>query len=198
MNTRRHLLGALCLASAAFPLLAVSREPARSSSTTPVDSRSLPGTLRTNHERYMRLAINEAVKNPAYPFGAVVVHDASGEVRGRGVNMSIENSMYHGEVVAMNDYVAMYGNRGWQECTLYTTGEPCSMCTSAMVWAGIPRIVWGSSMSTIKASGINQIELSVAEVVDRSTSFYRPEALVAGVLAVETDRIFINRERDGR
>lgn len=145
----------------------------------------------------MRFAIEEAKKNPAYPFGAVVVHEASGEVRGRGVNMSIENSMYHGEVVAMNDYVASYGNRGWQACTLYTTGEACSMCTSAMVWAGIPRIVWASSMNTIKAAGINQIELSVIEVVERSKSFYRPEALVAGVLAAETDRMFLHRERGG-
>ena len=88
----------------------------------------------------MRFAIEEAKKNPAYPFGAVVVHEASGEVRGRGVNMSIENSMYHGEVVAMNDCVARYGNRGWQECTLYTTGEPCSMCTSAMVCKVISKV----------------------------------------------------------
>lgn len=33
----------------------------------------------------------------------------------------------------------------------------------------------------------------VGEVVDRSTSFYLLEALVAGVLLFETDRIFMNR-----
>ena len=36
---------------------------------------------------------------------------------------------------------------------LYTTGEPCSMCMSALVWAGIGGVVFASSIDGIRRAG---------------------------------------------
>ena len=44
----------------------------------------------------------------------------------------------HGEIVAIRNYSSQYGNLGWEDTTLYTTGEPCPMCMGAIIWAGIP------------------------------------------------------------
>src|SRR6266478_131889 len=49
---------------------------------------ALPPMSRADHERFMRLAIVEARRNPAYPFGAVIVRPDTGEVMARGVNNS--------------------------------------------------------------------------------------------------------------
>ncbi len=154
---------------------------------------ALPPISPADHERYMRLAIVEARRNPRYPFGAVIVRPDTGEIRARGVNNSGANPILHGEIACMNDYVQGHGNAGWDSCLLYTTGEPCSMCMSALVWAQIGGVVFASSIDGIRAAGIDQIGLTARQVVDASP-FYKG-TLRGGVLAAETDRMFLERKR---
>ncbi|WP_228044716.1 nucleoside deaminase [Streptomyces ferrugineus] len=103
----------------------------------------------------------------------------TGEVLGSGVNTGADNPVWHGEVVAMNDYVRRQGNQGWADTTLYTTGEPCSMCMSALAWANVRRVVWASSIDEIRRTGVVQIDLSAGEVASAARSFYSPELLLA-------------------
>lgn len=145
----------------------------------------------------MRLAIAEARGNPRYPFGAVIVRPApdgrAGEVLGQGVNDSAANPILHGEIACLNDYVRRNGNRGWAEAVLYTTGEPCSMCMSALMWAGIGGVVFASSIDGIRRAGIEQIDITARAVAD-ATPFWKG-LLLGGVLAGETDRMFLERQR---
>jgi tRNA(adenine34) deaminase len=145
------------------------------------------------HEQAMRLAIAEARGNAAFPFGAVIVRAADRRVMAAGVNKSALNPIFHGEIVAINDYVARYGNRGWGEAILYTTGEPCPMCVSAMVWAGMGGVVWGTSIAQLRQFGINQILVPATTVIDASP-FYHGKIL-GHVLQAETDALFRNRKR---
>jgi len=154
----------------------------------------LPPISMQQHERCMRLAIEEGRKNPYYPFGAVIVRPQTGEVLARGVNNSRENPILHGEIACMNDYVRGHGNQGWTPLVLYTTGEPCSMCMSALVWAGIGGVVFASSIEGIRNAGISQIGITARQVADASP-FYRG-LLIGGVLAEETDRMFLERKRN--
>ncbi|WP_150135030.1 nucleoside deaminase [Streptomyces hyaluromycini] len=139
------------------------------------------------HARFMSLAIEQAHRNARYPFGAVFVH--SGRVLGRGVNASAENPSYHGEMVAMADYVRRAGNQGWAATTLYSTAEPCAMCMSACVWAGVGQVVWGTSIEELGRTGLVQIAIPAAEVARAASPFYSPE-LLGGVLAGTTDALF--------
>ncbi|MFE3527191.1 hypothetical protein ACFXOD_37640 [Streptomyces sp. NPDC059161] len=77
-------------------------------------------------------------------------------------------------MAATNDYVRRHGNRGWADTTLCATGEPCSMCMSAMAWANLRRVVWGSSIDEIRCTGIGQIALSAREVAASASSVYPP------------------------
>ncbi|MFI9723083.1 nucleoside deaminase [Streptomyces sp. NPDC052396] len=149
----------------------------------------------TDHDRFMRMAMEQARSNPAYPFGAVIVDTRTGEVLASGVNATWHNPALHGEMAAMNDYVRRHGNHGWAGTTLYTTGEPCSMCMSAMVWADLRRVVWGSSIEEIRRTGIGQIALSAQEVAASARSVYTPDLLLGGVLADRTDRLFRDAQR---
>lgn len=154
---------------------------------------SLTAIPMAAHERAMRLAIAEARLNPAYPFGAVIVLAAIGAVAARGVNNSRANPTLHGEIAAMNDYVAHHGNKGWEEHILYTTGEPCPMCMSALVWAGIGGVVFASSIDLIRKAGISQIGIAAQSVIDASPFYHG--ALLGGVLHDETDQMFLDRKR---
>jgi tRNA(adenine34) deaminase len=154
----------------------------------------LPPISMTQHDGFMRLAIEEARRNPALPFGAVMVRPETGEVMARGVNNSRENPTLHGEIACMNDYVRQRGNQGWTPLVLYTTAEPCPMCMSALVWAGIGGVVFGTSIDELRRVGIDQIAIAAQTVADASP-FYRG-LLLGGVLQSETDRLFLERKKN--
>lgn len=153
----------------------------------------LPAISMAQHERFMRLAIAEGRRNPTYPFGAVIVEPETGEVMAHGVNDSARSPILHGEIACMEDYVRRHGNRGWGPLALYTTGEPCSMCMSALVWAGIGGVVFGSSIDGIVRAGIDQIQIPAQTVIDGSPFYHG--TLLGGVLQAETDRLFLERKR---
>ena len=154
----------------------------------------LPVIPAAQHEKAMRLAIEEGRRNPFYPFGAVIVRAATGEVTARGVNNTRANPTLHGEIACMNDYVQKHGNRDWEQMVLYTTCEPCPMCMTALIWAQIGGVVFASSAFGVVAAAVGEpIKLSAQQVVD-ATPFHRP-MLLGGVLAAETDRMFVNRKR---
>ena len=159
-------------------------------SVRPIDLSAIPASA---HERAMRLAIAKARGNPVFPFGAVVLRAADRHVMATGFNKSAANPTFHGEIVAINDYVARHGNCGWDEAILYTTGEPCPMCMSAMVWAGMGVVVWGTSIEQLRQFGINQILLPATTVIGAS-AFYHGKIL-GHVLEAETDALFRNRKR---
>jgi len=191
MCTRRHFVSASAYVALAASLLKTERAEA----VQRIEQSPPSANAQKKHEKFMKLAIREALKNPMYPFGAVIINKKSGKVLGRGVNTSSKNPTFHGEIVAINDYVAKNGNQGWKNTALYTTGEPCAMCMSAIAWTGIPQVIWASSIDTIRASGIGQIAISATEVATRAASIYKPEALIGGVLHEETDAIFARRRR---
>jgi tRNA(Arg) A34 adenosine deaminase TadA len=110
-----------------------------------------------------------------------------------GVNKGAANPTFHGEIVAINDYVARHGNRGWDEAILYTTGEPCPMCMSAMAWAAMGGVVWGTSVEQLREFGIRQILIPATTVIGASP-FYHGEIL-GHVLQAETDALFRDRQR---
>ena len=166
------------------------RAATAAASPRPIDMSAIPASV---HEQAMRLAIAEARGNPAFPFGAVIVRAADRQVMATGVNKGALNPTFHGEIVAINDYVARNGNRGWGEAILYTTGEPCPMCMSAMVWAGIGAVVLGTSIEQLHQFGINQILVPATTVIGAS-AFYHGEIL-GHVLQAETDALFRNRKR---
>ena len=154
---------------------------------------ALPPIPQAQHEKFMRLAIEQAKRNPVIPSGSVIVKPDTGEVMARGVNNSAENPVMHGEMVCLLDYVRLHGNKGWGDKVIYTTGEPCSMCMSALVYADIGGVVFGSSLVGIGDRGIDNIAISARAVVE-AAPFYKG-LLLGGVLAAETDRMFLERQR---
>jgi tRNA(adenine34) deaminase len=96
---------------------------------------------------YMRLALAEAKK--AYeagevPVGALVV--SGGHIIARGHNMveRLNDATAHAEMIAITSAFNQIGAKYLTDATLYVTLEPCLMCTGAIYWSKIERIVWGA------------------------------------------------------
>ena len=137
---------------------------------------------------YMRQAIEIARKVPDFPFGAVIVHRTTGDIIAKGVNRSSENPIFHGEIDAINNCVATYPQIDWAKLDLYTTAEPCPMCQSAIEWAGIPTIYYGTSIPYLQGLGWWQIDIRAKEVA-RCASF-RQTKVIGGILEFECNTLF--------
>ena len=102
-------------------------------------------------EKFMRQALSEARKafdQQEVPVGAVVVGE--GRVIGRGHNLveTLADPTAHAEMQALTAAASTLGGKYLQQCTLYVTVEPCSMCAGAIGWAQVGRVVWGADDPT--------------------------------------------------
>lgn len=96
--------------------------------------------------KYMELAIKEAnegiTNGHGGPFGAVIVKD--GEIIASGHNHVVINNdpTCHGEIDAIRKACTKLGTFDLSGCELYTTGYPCPMCLSAIIWANIKKVYY--------------------------------------------------------
>ncbi len=110
----------------------------------------------TYHERYMRLALEEAARALAadeVPVGAVVVR--AGQVVGRGRNRTVElgDPTAHAELLAIRDACRTIGDGRLEGCSLYVTLEPCPMCAGGIVLARLDQLVFGAFDAKAGAAG---------------------------------------------
>jgi tRNA(adenine34) deaminase len=99
-------------------------------------------------EHYMKQALREAQKafeEDEVPVGAVVV--MNGRIIARGYNQveKLTDSTAHAEIIALTAAFNFLGSKYLPEATLYVTLEPCVMCSGALYWSKIGRVVYGAA-----------------------------------------------------
>jgi tRNA(Arg) A34 adenosine deaminase TadA len=97
----------------------------------------------------LRKAIHVAAKareHGNHPFGAVLV-DAEGRLLLEAENTVIteQDCTGHAETNLIRKACAAYPAEVLAGCTLYTSTEPCAMCSGAIFWAGVGRVVYALS-----------------------------------------------------
>lgn len=125
---------------------------------------------------YMKQALLEAQKAfdaDEVPVGAVVV--AGGRIIGRGHNLTetLNDATAHAEMMALTAAMNELGAKYLPDCTVYVTVEPCVMCSGAMYWAKIAKLVYGAS------------EEKYGFTVKAPTSLHPKTEVVAGVMQEE-------------
>lgn len=97
------------------------------------------------------------------PFGAAVFESASGRLIAAATNLVAESglSVAHAEVVALSLAQRALGSYdlgapGLPTCELVTSVEPCMMCTGALLWSGVRRLVFGASGDDARAIGFDE------------------------------------------
>lgn len=93
-------------------------------------------------ERTIELA-DEAVRDGNHPFGAILV-DKSGKIIAEGKNnFTIDRGPGHAETNLARHAARTFDVDTLLGCTLYTSVEPCSMCSGTIYWAEIGAVVFG-------------------------------------------------------
>jgi tRNA(adenine34) deaminase len=140
------------------------------------------------HEHYMGRAIELGRKVPDVPFGAVIVDSQSGEIVAEGWNRSLESPIWHGEIDAIHHLSLARPRFDGTNLILYTTAEPCPMCQSAILWAGIGTVVFGTSIRFLESRGWCQIDIRAEEVARRTP--FRRCTVIGDVLEQECNALF--------
>jgi len=105
--------------------------------------------MYTDKDQYfLELALKEAelsLEENTYPVGAIIV-DENDQIIGRGRNgvHPLQDITAHAEIAAIRDAgTAMFDAKILdKKLTLYSSLEPCPMCTGAILFAKIQRVVW--------------------------------------------------------
>ena len=98
-------------------------------------------------DHYMKQALKEAQKafeDSEVPVGAVVV--CQNRIIARAFNQveRLNDVTAHAEMLAITAAQNYLGSRYLDQCTLYVTLEPCTMCGGALYWSQIARVVYGT------------------------------------------------------
>ena len=136
----------------------------------------------------MRRAIEIAHGNPDAPFGCVIADGETGGILAEGLNDAEKSPILHGETAAIMDLIEKRPDADPSGLVLYTTAEPCPMCSGAILWSGIPSVVLGTRIETLKKLGFPHIDLPGEEVSARCS--FGGFEVTYGVLETECDALF--------
>jgi tRNA(Arg) A34 adenosine deaminase TadA len=109
-----------------------------------------------DHETFLRGSFDVARRSREqgdHPFGSILVGPDGAILREQGNGFSSEG----GDMTAHAErLLATWASKTLDPavlagCTLYTSAEPCAMCSGAIYWAGIGRVVYGQSEKSLKA-----------------------------------------------
>jgi tRNA(adenine34) deaminase len=133
-------------------------------------------------EQYMQQAIKEAQKAfdmDEVPVGAIVVMNNSIIARAYNQVELLNDSTAHAEILALTTAYNSLGSKYLPDATLYVTVEPCLMCSGALYWSKIGRVVFGAyddKNGYRKTTGTNN-------------PFHPKTIITGGILAEECGRL---------
>lgn len=96
----------------------------------------------------MAEAIKEAQKalhKDEVPVGAVVVCEGQIVSRAHNLTETLSDPTAHAEMQAITAATSHLGGKYLNQCTLFVTLEPCTMCAGALFWSQMGRVVYGAS-----------------------------------------------------
>ena len=150
--------------------------------------------LGCTHDLFMAEALKEAkkaYKKDETPVGAVIVRH--GEIISRGYNEKElkQDPTLHAETIAIKKACKKLGTWRLNDCDMYVTLEPCTMCAGAIIQARVGRLFIGAADPKAGAVG------SVLDVL-HIDKFNHKVDVVCGILQEECSEILKDFFRDLR
>ena len=129
-------------------------------------------------EQYMQQALAEAQKafeKEEVPVGAVIVMNNRIIARAHNQVELLNDSTAHAEILAITTSFNFLSSKYLPEATLYVTLEPCLMCSGALYWSKIGKIVFGA----------DDVKNGYRKCCGNKNPFHPKTELVGGVLKEE-------------
>lgn len=98
-------------------------------------------------EYFMKMAFQEAqfaLEKDEVPIGCVIVSNDRVIARSHNLTETLTDVTAHAEMQAITSAANFLGGKYLNNCTLYVTLEPCVMCSGALAWSQISKVVIGT------------------------------------------------------
>ncbi len=151
--------------------------------------------MTLDHETYLRRAIElaqRAREHGNHPFGALLVSQTGEVLLGAENTVVTESDVTgHAETNLVREASKRFSSDVLKAATLYTSTEPCAMCSGAVYWSGISRVVYAlSEEGLLELTGNNDenptMHLPCREVFK---SGQRPIEVIGPMLEAEAKRV---------
>lgn len=150
---------------------------------------------KKNDAKFMALAIGEARKNfstlDGGPFGACIVKNGTVVALGRNTVLTGDASC-HAEVNAIRNASRKLKTYDLSGCVIYSTTEPCPMCFSAIHWARIGAVTFGTGVADARKIGFNELSISARQMKKMGKS---PIRITSGFMLRECRLLFADWEK---
>lgn len=146
----------------------------------------------SDDERWMAEALRVARAkgtDPALsPIGCVIVRDGRLLAAERNHVAEHRDAVAHAEIEAIRAAGVAFENGELRGATLYTTLQPCGMCTMASIWSKVSRIVYGAGRDDVHRM---YFEARHVDTLDFVAKAYRDDLSISGgVLREECARLY--------
>lgn len=136
-------------------------------------------------KEYMRVALNEAkkaYKKEEVPVGVVIVKEGKIIAKAHNLKESKKDTTCHAEILAIKKASKKLNSWRLENCEMYVTLEPCSMCAGALIQARIKKVYIGTMDYKTGACG------SVFNLLEDYTFNHKVEC-ESGILKEECEKI---------
>ena len=161
------------------------------------DDRASPGaapaeTASEMDHRFMERALALAKKGEgtpgASPIGCVIVMDGEGGAEGHNEGGIRHDPTAHAEMVAIRRAGAKLERDELRGATLYSTLQPCGMCTMASIWSRIGRVVYGAGREHVHKMYFEDRHLDTMNFI--RDAYRRDVEVVAGVMVEDCAALY--------
>ena len=126
-------------------------------------------------EEFMRLALEQAkigYKKNEVPVGAIITYNGKVIAKSYNKREKKQNALLHAEMIVIDKACKKLKSWRLEDCELYVTLEPCSMCAGAIINSRIEHVYFGAYDKKSGACG------SVVNLLENKTFNHNP--LVTG------------------
>ncbi len=122
-----------------------------------------------NHQTYIKKTYElarQSQNNGNHPFGALLVMD--GEIISAAENTVVSSGdiTQHAELNLVRQASQNWAHKDLQNATLYSSTEPCVMCSGAIFWSGISSVVYGCSAKKMAEITTGSFVVSCSHIFD--------------------------------
>ena len=143
-------------------------------------------------EHWMRMAIEVARSKGSdpstSPLGCVIVLDGKVLAAERNQTHELPDATAHAEMMAIRRACESSGELELRGATLYSTLQPCGMCTMASIWSKVGRVVYGAGRDDVHAM---YFEAKHVDTLSFIGDAYRDDIVIeGGCLAAECATLY--------
>ena len=151
-------------------------------------------------KKYINIAVElakKAAKKGDFPVGAVIVKNDKIISKAYNTKERKKNAIQHAEILAIEKACKKLKTWHLEQCTLYSSLEPCMMCTGAIMQARIKKVVYSHTNQNFGAiesnnnhitNSIQIIKLENNDNLDLIKNFFKNKRKGTNVNSIDVSR----------